>query len=148
MTPEEISLYGEPLYKTKTCVTTSSHRRCSDCKEWKTHDHFGKNRTNPAGMENLCRGCATKRSVIRNCEKRYGVSHEQYTEMLNKQEGRCAICGSDAPGMGVGRMVVDHCHVTGNVRALLCMDCNTGIGKMKDSPKLLRKAALYLEQKT
>src|SRR4051794_16557750 len=57
--------------------------------------------------------------------------------------GVCALCFS--PPGGRGGLHVDHCHATGAVRALLCSDCNTGLGLLKDSPALLRDAARYVE---
>jgi hypothetical protein len=72
---------------------------------------------------------------------------EQYEEILAKQNGCCAICESgqaDVKGKKIN-FHVDHCHTTGKVRGLLCHSCNVTIGLMKDSPLLLRKAAMYLE---
>lgn len=74
----------------------------------------------------------------------YGIDQEQYDQMFEAQQGCCAICGSDETQWG--RLAVDHNHETGEVRGLLCFNCNTSIGKMGDSPELLRKAAEYLEE--
>lgn len=65
--------------------------------------------------------------------------------MFAEQNGCCAICG-DHQSNQARSMAVDHCHETGRVRGLLCMKCNTGIGKLGDSPELLRKAIAYLEK--
>ena len=65
--------------------------------------------------------------------------------MYEKQQGRCAICGTDEPGSKFKHFHVDHDHVTGQVRALLCSDCNTGLGKFRDDPDLLRAAATYIQ---
>jgi len=64
--------------------------------------------------------------------------------MLKSQNGNCAICGIDQPSNG-RRLAVDHDHETGKVRALLCGNCNTGMGSFMDNPKLLQKAINYLE---
>lgn len=73
----------------------------------------------------------------------YGITPEQYQDMLQAQGGVCAICRNTC---STGRkLCVDHCHETGRIRGLLCSECNNGIGKLKDSPTLLRIAANYLE---
>lgn len=73
----------------------------------------------------------------------YGITVETYRSMWKSQGGFCAICGEvDYDGI---RLCVDHDHVTGTVRGLLCGKCNRGIGLLKDSPAVLAKAALYLE---
>lgn len=75
-------------------------------------------------------------------KRRYGVTVEQYDQMLLKQNGLCAICGRvDETGK---RLAVDHSHETGKIRGLLCTGCNTGLGKFKDSSQLLNKAATYI----
>lgn len=74
--------------------------------------------------------------------KAYGLTLATYDEMVGQQNGRCAIC-RHLPG--VKGLAVDHDHGTGVVRALLCGNCNPGLGKFMDDPALLRAAASYLE---
>lgn len=78
----------------------------------------------------------------RRCKK-YGITPEAYNELFNKQEGFCAICGvhqSELPYT----LCIDHDHITGLVRGLLCHKCNTGIGRFEDKAELLEKAINYL----
>ena len=73
---------------------------------------------------------------------KYDMSMDEYHAMLFAQEGKCGIC-QQRPPFDVA-LAVDHCHDTGLVRGLLCRTCNTGIGHLKDSPELLRRALQYL----
>jgi hypothetical protein len=75
----------------------------------------------------------------------YGMTPADYTAVLAAQGGRCACCGSRAPG-GHGRFHVDHDHQTGVVRGLLCSKCNLGIGSLGDTIEGLRSAVAYLER--
>lgn len=70
----------------------------------------------------------------------YGITLEQYDEMLEAQNGVCAICES------AGRLCVDHDHETNRVRGLLCVSCNRMLGLAKDDPKVLLKGSFYLER--
>lgn len=82
--------------------------------------------------------------------KTYGVSYEWYLKKLVEQEHKCAICGGEGFRMkdrGV-LLVVDHCHDTGNVRGLLCHNCNRALGLFKDSAESLKQALTYLEGST
>lgn len=74
---------------------------------------------------------------------KYGITHEDYDIMLVMQDNRCAICRTDVPG-GRGTFHVDHDHVTGKVRELLCHGCNLMLGAGKDDPKVLSAGADYL----
>lgn len=81
---------------------------------------------------------------------RYGLTIELFEEMLVKQDGVCAICEQKETAVHqttgeIRTLAVDHCHTSGQVRALLCTNCNKMIGHSLDSPSLLRKAADYLE---
>jgi hypothetical protein len=72
----------------------------------------------------------------------YGLTPEQFEAMRVAQGGRCAVC-AEVPK---GSFHVDHDHVTGVARGLLCGTCNRGLGMFHDSPTLLTKAAWYLER--
>lgn len=84
--------------------------------------------------------------------KTYGLSEAQYQAMHTAQDNRCAICGcpADSPRNGkLGRLVVDHCHTGAKqVRGLLCLRCNSGIGFLDDSPTLAAAATAYLLKHT
>jgi hypothetical protein len=81
--------------------------------------------------------------------RQYGLTDDDYAALLTSQDGVCAICGTNDPGRGNGgqrrHFSIDHDHLTGRVRGLLCDRCNRVLGRMDDSPELLRKAAMYLE---
>ena len=79
-------------------------------------------------------------------KRRYGITEEQYTERLDKQNGLCAIC--KCPPTSGGRsyiLQVDHDHVTGEVRGLLCDSCNKGLGSFKENISNLESALDYLK---
>lgn len=73
----------------------------------------------------------------------YGITQENYDRMLTKQGGVCASCG-DPPDKRC--LDVDHCHITGRVRGLLCRSCNGGLGLFRDSITRLQQAIEYLKQ--
>jgi len=77
----------------------------------------------------------------------YGISLEEYNALLLVQGGVCAICRSATKGTKSGKaLFVDHCHITGKVRGLLCNACNTVLGKMQDSVERLQSAIVYLQK--
>lgn len=73
---------------------------------------------------------------------KYGISLEEYNLMFERQNGCCLIC-KEQPKKG---LVVDHSHNTGKVRGLLCNDCNTGIGLLKETPQFFINAIEYLQK--
>ena len=76
---------------------------------------------------------------------KYGITEEDFDLLLEAQNHQCAICKTNRPTGKWKRFAIDHCHITGKVRGLLCNECNRGMGLLKDSPYLLRAAAQYLE---
>ena len=133
-------------------------RRLSKKREWyyKNKEHIAEY-SRKYQAENRERISARRRAANqRNREKNktyererlmreYGISVVAYEEMKTGQGSKCAICKAIVTGTGRKGLHVDHCHVTGKVRALLCSRCNTTLGNMKDDPALLRAAAEYLE---
>jgi hypothetical protein len=81
--------------------------------------------------------------------KHAGVDATRYQEMLHAQGGVCAICHQPetSPDKASGKtkdLAIDHDHVTGAIRALLCSNCNRGLGLFNDSVELLAKAHEYV----
>jgi len=76
---------------------------------------------------------------------KYGITEDDYIEMLEQQDFRCLICGTEADQQNRA-LAVDHCHETGVVRGLLCQKCNIGIGHFNDDIQLLAKAIQYLQE--
>ena len=140
---------------------------CGSCKTEKTLDMFNPNRSKKNysyGVYPVCKECSSTKSrlsYIKHKEKRkegirsyhlrskYGLSLEQFFDLVKKQNGLCACCGEKQDYKTVGKthqeLYVDHCHETGRVRGLLCGRCNTGIGMLGDTLEHLRKAVTYLE---
>jgi hypothetical protein len=74
--------------------------------------------------------------------RKYGVSREQFDQLMVESCGRCAICNQVFEHEK--DPAIDHCHATDVIRGLLCISCNNGLGRFRDSPDLLEAAAQYL----
>lgn len=135
---------------------------CTKCHVEKDVSEFYKGR-GKGGKYPWCKSCCKiinrKNSVAyyhRNKEQRqkesrnytmlrkFGIGVKEYNQMFARQQGCCAICGQHQEELSM-RLAIDHNHETGDVRSLLCGECNLGLGKFKDKPELLRQAAQYLE---
>lgn len=85
-----------------------------------------------------------------NLYRRHKITPQQYETKLAHQEYKCVICGRDAFDHIVkGKQVplyIDHCHKSGNLRDLLCFNCNSGLGQFKDNIEILQKAIDYLRK--
>ena len=89
------------------------------------------------GLKNRRRGALSSK---------YKITEQKYFEILEKQIGLCAICGSDSPGRkGSKNFTVDHDHTTMEVRGLLCHPCNVMLGLAKDNIEVLEMAIKYLK---
>lgn len=85
------------------------------------------------------RTTAQRKAILK---MRYRITPEQYDAMFQAQHGVCAICGRPPKRL---RLAVDHCHVTGTVRGLLCHPCNRLVGHLNDDPVKFRRGAEYLD---
>ena len=92
---------------------------------------------------NECKLCS-------NLRTNYGITTPQRDAMLKQQKYKCKICTSPIEFLGtihtLGKhvAVVDHCHTNGHIRGILCGSCNTLLGKMQDSTKVLQGFIDYL----
>jgi hypothetical protein len=115
---------------------TSDIKKCDTCKEYLPLDEFYNNSYKPDGLSSTCKTCS---------RANYDRKKQHYKGLYTMQEGLCAICEMTTEENGKD-FAVDHCHKTGKVRALLCNNCNTGIGTFADSEELLYKAIEYLRK--
>jgi len=79
--------------------------------------------------------------------KLYGATIEDWENLKLKQNNSCAICGTHESNITLG-LAIDHDHVTGKIRSLLCVKCNTGLGCFNDNVVLLNKAIMYIGEHT
>lgn len=97
----------------------------------------------PVEPEGIRKTTITPRA--RHLLKKYGLTIEQYEDLLQRQSGNCAVCGRTATSFRT-RLAIDHDHSTGAIRGLLCNFCNRRvIGRYrKETSELLRLAYEYL----
>lgn len=155
-------------------------KQCTKCKKILPVSEFHSHAKTKSGLQSWCKGCSRdynranrkplteqqkKEAVERqrkryranpeahknwNIKNKYGITREQYDEILSGQDGRCPICKTDDPG-GKG-WCVDHdhsCCAGGSscgkcVRGILCNRCNMGLGYFQDSVDVLSSAIRYL----
>ena len=129
-------------------------KRCRKCGDRKPVDQFYVARHGKASRDRLqayCRQCSNDNFRAWRLGKQYGLTIEAYQAMLEEQRGLCAICGKAEIATtnfsdSVRSMAIDHDHVTGKVRSLLCTKCNTGLGAFEDNPELLELAAACIRR--
>lgn len=80
----------------------------------------------------------------KSIKKRYGITIEEFEQLLKAQENRCAICRT--PADQIKRKCIDHCHRTGKVRGILCQGCNVAIAHLRDDPLIALRASEYLSR--
>lgn len=118
-------------------------KRCCDCGETKPRSAYYKNKAKSDGLQTWCKSCHDTRMRGNTLRRMYGITEDDYDEMYRAQRGCCWICGVHQSTLK-RRLNVDHDHESGDVRALLCCNCNKGIGLLGDDPKTVQQAANYL----
>ena len=126
---------------------------CKKCSDNLPLDNFYFNKNGKYKKQNVCKKCMNiydyKTDKNSKLKRAYGITFDEYEELLSKQNKKCAICGIDNNGKYRNKpraFAVDHCHTTGKIRGLLCSDCNTGIGLLKDNINFLQSAINYLNK--
>ena len=129
----------------KKCCTEDNKLRCHKDKIENPEKHKRKLKLGNEAKKLKSRGLDGYYKKA-DLKKTYGITIEEYKKMLYVQNGVCAICEKECVS---GRnLAVDHCHETGNIRGLLCSNCNPGLGHFKDSIKLLDRAIQYLSKES
>ena len=140
------------------------HKKCYLCDETKPLETgFSKNKQRKDGYDNRCKTCRSKvetermknlseaqkeayranwrKRNHRNKYNKYGLDENSYNDLAKDQGFKCLICDELCD-----KLVVDHDHVSGRVRGLLCTNCNVGLGHFRDSVITLSKAIDYINK--
>lgn len=136
----------KPLDKfSKDKTKQDGHR--SACKECNKIDHYRRYHSDIEGqklrvqeyrMNNVEKVKASNRNT--KLKKAYGITQEKFLEMSNKQNNKCACCGSET------KLVVDHNHTTGAIRELLCHNCNTALGLLNEDISIIQQLENYIRK--
>ncbi len=144
-------------------VLNRTHKRCQKCKDEFDMESFTRNRASTDGRNALCPACrraymtsykskpaSTSKRRASRLKTYYGLTPEVYQELMDHQNGLCAICVKPFvdvdPELGKGSsLTVDHDHQTGLVRGLLHRNCNAALGLLKDDVATLGRAMEYLQ---
>lgn len=145
-------------------------KACTACGQVKPTTQFYKRKVSKDGLQNHCKPCSNERIARKRAnnreymrsymksdagktavrrhrlKKNYGLSLQEFNELLSAQSFSCACCGTTEPKGNSNQWHVDHCHETGAVRGLLCNACNIGIGCLGDDLQGVRNALKYLER--
>lgn len=129
---------------------------CTKCKKEKSLSAFSKGKRNKGGYSTWCKLCvhsynevyySTFKVKIKKkrykLKQYYGITGEDYDEMYFKQQGCCVICGIHQSELKKS-LCVDYQHSNGQIRGLLCHNCNCMLGNAKEIIKTLENAIKYL----
>lgn len=140
-----------------TARDSEGRKWCFGCRSWLTLERFSRSSGKKDGLQPRCKACAKAiynhtHAEVRSANRKgkYGLSADAFQNLLDKQDGRCAICRTD--DCGPRFWAVDHDHACcagqrscGNcVRGVLCGQCNVGLGSFRDDAHRLRRAIEYL----
>lgn len=128
-------MYAE--LKQKVCKFCNVTKSTSEFKQFKKK---GKMYSRP-----FCNDCRSAVYFGQDLWKHYRIRYADYKKLYDSQEGKCACCGQHEDQFKNG-LHVDHDHKTGQIRGLLCTQCNPGIGYFQESIERLQQAIKYLEK--
>jgi len=145
--------------KVKFCPVCET-KKCACCNKIKSLKSFYWDVGIANGFASYCISCDKEKKKEqhlkdksgwrrRNLRSNYNITLEEYDILFEKQNGVCAICGKKEMRRNkynTWHLAVDHSHESGKVRGLLCGNCNSMLGFVKDKPDLLLKAYSYLSQ--
>jgi hypothetical protein len=138
-------------------MTKNMTKICVNCKKEKSLVEFYKRNSAKDGFHNSCKTCHSlnshknrtpEKARKSSLERDFGITLEDFKEILIRQRGVCAICGNPETSTYKGKLrnlSVDHNHKTNHLRGLLCDDCNKGLGFFWDNIERLRSAIQYLD---
>lgn len=129
------------MYKT---IDGEKYIVCVTCNETKSLEHYYTSKTVKSGYQHECKDCNKEFSRKRHMIRNYNISEQELDYYLSACDNSCEICGDS---FNDTRMNIDHNHLSGKFRGLLCGKCNMALGLMRDSLSNLESAANYIKEK-
>lgn len=126
--------------------------KCNECTAAYKRQWYAKNPENVRISSRADYQRAKRKNPLLNRERElrrhYGMTLAEYDAICESQGGLCAACHQPPSGGRwiPSRLVVDHCHRSGQVRQLLCYPCNAALGMVGDNLDRLRMLLDYLER--
>lgn len=114
------------------------NRFTSACKECRRNDVKSKERQKQYILTHK------KEREITRIKRKYNISFEEYSKIIESQNNKCCICGDELKS-GSGGKAVDHCHNSNKIRGILCQPCNVTLGLLKENINTLKSMITYLE---
>jgi hypothetical protein len=158
--PDGLAYYCKPCFSIRSAVAYRRKReregyevrqrvdtpegmlQCAECRQVKPEESFARNARQASGHNCYCKECNSLKQRESWFRRKYGLTEQSLTALIESQGGVCAIC-QYRPAEHV-----DHDHLTGDVRGVLCFPCNAALGHFKDRIDLLSRASRYLETST
>lgn len=147
----------------ETARNAPKEKSCTKCDEVKPLSDFSNLCVGTYGKHPQCKAClsiastkrywnseesrqkAIKQSTNSNRKSKYGITPEQYEDLLRSQNYCCSVCNIHLDKSRFGLIgQLDHNHATGKIRGILCAQCNTGLGNFYENEDVLLKAIQYL----
>ena len=118
---------------------------CTECSAKRNKKYYLENKNKIAATNK--KWTQENKEKIQNAkaQKKFGISLKEKNQLFKAQGSACAICKS-TKNTTPRDWDVDHCHVTGKIRGILCSNCNRGLGLFQDNQQNLLRAAKYLDE--
>lgn len=125
-------------------------KKCTKCNKIKTINNFFTSKNN----SNWCKECKNSNARVNyikkhplknkfmNAKRNYGISEDVFNKLMKKN--KCDICKIEL--IELKDKKIDHCHKTNKIRGLLCNDCNTTLGKLKEDINIMKSMINYIEK--
>jgi hypothetical protein len=148
------------MRKSAPIVDDGTRKRCPKCERSLPYSAFSKQTKSRDGLSVHCRECHSQywnayQEIAKPMQRTYHLrrsykdfSEADYQALFELQKGLCAACGHPSTTKHYGKtapLAVDHDHITGEVRGLLCIACNRALGYLNDSPERIKGLLRYIE---
>lgn len=128
-------------YKCDTELPATKEYFCHDKSRWDKLNHCCKKCANERRKKYLESRPNRKKGYSLKYD--FGMTYEQYEQLLIKQDGKCAVCKAEPT---TRKLAVDHCHTSKKIRGLLCHRCNTALGLLKEDLDIMKSLMEYTEK--